>query len=372
MAERASKQAAAELQDGREAQYEAEAPALVPAVADVLALQRSAGNAAVARMLGADCFVAPPAESEDAAAMPAESHDEEGGEEDPGPDEEAPEEEAEELSDAEPQAARMPAPYREALWAAGADALAGPTPVPWTALHSAFAPQDGAAAIPGPSAVSLPKIQAPGGGNPWRSGWTSFPVKYKAPKFKFSTSSKKPKGGTKQWFAKPKRTRKADEGNSVCWFLGAGLHKTTHVEGGKPVYWEMSAAMSTLDSQAEGEHSSDTKLAFDMSLKEAQDVIDAHLTGKTFGPKATEAEVKQEVLDTITANLTHAGLGSDQAMWGTIYDTLFRKTLERDNKGWHTFALGGRYTKANGDVVYKFEAGTTNVGTTASAAIIKY
>ena len=152
----------------------------------------------------------------------------------------------------------------------------------------------------------------------------------------------------------------------MCWFLGAGTHKTTHTEGGKDVYWIMSAGMSADDSTAEGEHSSDIKLAYDISLKEAEDVLTANVYGKTFGPKASEADAEQAVLDAITGKLTHAGLGSDQSKWAATYETLYRKTLERDNKGWHTFGLGGRATKATGEVTYTVNSGTTSVGSTAS------
>jgi hypothetical protein len=345
---------------------EGPASVLPPRVGQILALQHSAGNAAVARLLaGSECTVVPPA--------------------DPGQIGEETEQERakrlEGLQGHDESAEHEGTPASVSMWAAGgdasmwgADAIMGPTEVNWGSMQpgSAAAMMDGAAAIPGPSSVSLSTIQNASTFNAWRLGWTSFPLATaKAPQFDFNLSSKAGGSGT-EWYADPKSTQAAYEGDSVCWYLGAGTHKTTHTEGGKDVYWIISAAMSADDSTAEGEHSSDIKLAYDISLKEADDLLNAHVVGKTFGPKASEAEAKQAVLDTITSKLTHAGLGNDQSKWAATYETLYRKTLQRDSKGWHSFGLGGRATKATGEVTYDVNAGTTSVGSTASNQIVKY
>jgi hypothetical protein len=94
--------------------------------------------------------------------------------------------------------------------------------------------------------------------------------------------------------------------------------------------------------------------------------------GKLFGPKGTEADVKQQALDTIQANVAEPKLGSDQTKWNTIYSDLYGKTFGRDNKGWHTFGLANRYTNKAGDVIYKVNKGTTKINVVDSKKLIKY
>jgi hypothetical protein len=110
--------------------------------------------------------------------------------------------------------------------------------------------------------------------------------------------------------------------------------------------------------------------AYNMSLKEAEDLLVAHVYTKDFGPKPTQAAAEQMVLDTITANLTHAGLGNNKTTWAATYNTLFRKTLTRDTSAWHTFALTNRRTNPAGDVLYDLATGTTKFVPTAT--VIKY
>lgn len=273
----------------------------------------------------------------------------------------------------------------EALWSAGGtEAVAGQAPISWGQMQTAGVP--GAPAIPGPSVAPLDKIQKADGFNPSRIGWTSFPIgSFKAPDFDFNSvnkgaakgakAGKGPKGGKAPpaaWYSTPKLTRKAYEGDSVCWFLAAGTHKTTHVEGGKPVFWTLPAAMSARDAAAEGEHSQDIKRAYKLSLSEAERVLSRHVVGVTFGPKPTKVAAEKLVLDTIKAKLAYPKLGSDKTKWGAKYDTLYRLTAQRDTKGWHSFGLGARKTDKAGNVFYTINKGTTNVGSVPSAKIINY
>jgi hypothetical protein len=358
-------------------------------VAGILRLQAQAGNRAVAGLLrSAAADVAPPGEEK-----AVDDHAAEGargivarptGEEPPVPPEDSAEGSPTSVT------TRAASPGGSSMWASdgaegavaahdegaspwaasGGEGIAGPTPVPWESLQSATG--EGAEAIPGPSAVPLATIQGADGFNAWRLGWTSFPIgSFKVPQFNFNTSSKVNKAGVTQWYAKPKFTQRAFEGNSVCWYVATGTHPTTHVEGGKPVFWKMPGPMAARDRTAEREHSNDIKRAYKISLKEADTLLKRHIVPRTFGPEASEAAVTTKVLNRIAAKLTHAGLGNDQTKWGTIYDTLYRKTLQRDNKGWHTFALGHR-KEAPTKVFYTVQKGTTNVGTVSSAAIVKY
>jgi hypothetical protein len=164
----------------------------------------------------------------------------------------------------------------------------------------------------------------------------------------------------------------AFEGTGDAYYPTAGLHKTSHNEGGKDVYWNFSAAISNRNMAAEQEHCDDHAHAYKISLKEAEGVLTKYVYGKDFGPKDTQAQAEQLVLDKIKSKLTHPKLGVDKTTWAATYDTLFRKTLVRDNKAWHSFALGKRSTNAAGDVIYQIDKGTTKIGVVKSATIIKY
>ena len=152
-------------------------------------------------------------------------------------------------------------------------------------------------------------------------------------------------------------------------FLDAARHPTTLTEGGKPVFWNVTGAISARDGQAEAKHANDIKQARDLSIKEAETVLTDHVIGKTFPAAGTQAQAEQKVLDKITSKLTHTGLGNDQTKWAAIYETLYRKTLTRDNNAWHTFALGGRVQNPAGEVDYTLNNGSTSINTTTSAAL---
>ena len=278
------------------------------------------------------------------------------------------------------------------LWAA--EAVARPAQVSWAAVAASA---DGAAAIVGPSPATLEKVQKVDGFNAWRLGVTTFPTgTYKVPSFDFASVNKPaaapakaakggkggkggkapPKAAAPGWYSVPKLTAKAYEGDDVCFFVPAGKHKTDpavwKADGGKPVFWIMPGPMAARDSTAEGEHSQDIKLAFKISLKEAERVLTKHIVGKTFGPKPTQADAEKLVLDTFQAKLAHPKLGNDKTKWGGTYETLYRLTLQRDTKRWHTFGLGKRKVDKAGNVTYTINKGSTNVGTVASSKIVKY
>ena len=260
---------------------------------------------------------------------------------------------------------------QEAAEAVLGHGLGGAEPASWEQINGLDG--EGAHAIPGPSVATLPTITA-AAGRTGVVGWTSFPLATaKAPEFDMGSVSSMPGGmGPPSWAANPTWKQHYYEGDSVCIFLDAGRHLSTLTEGGKAVFFEFSAAMSALDSAAEAEHSNDIKQARDLSIKEAETVLTDHVIGQPFASRGTKAEAEQLVLDKITSKLTHAGLGNDQTKWAAIYETLYRKTLTRDNKGWHTFSPGARSVNAAGEVTYKVSAGTTSINTMSSAALIVY
>ena len=246
-----------------------------------------------------------------------------------------------------------------------------PAPISWGLMAfqgEAAHGVDFAAAIGPPGGTTLLTIQGFSGGDS-TVGWTYFPTNHRAPDFKFNSTDKGSAGAPK-WYASPTSVKTAFEGDAKSYFATAGLHKTTKVEGGKDVYFDISAAMSTRDSSLEQEHCDDIMAAYNMSLKEAEDVLVALVYSVDFGPKPTKAAAEQMVLDTIKANLTHPGLGNDKTTWAATYNTLFRKTLTRDTSGWHMFGLTNRRTNAAGDVLYDLATGSTKLVPTST--VIKY
>lgn len=226
----------------------------------------------------------------------------------------------------------------------------------------------GSAAILSPVVDTLAAVQKHAG-NLWALGWTYFPKNFKAPDFKFNV---KPK-----FYAYPSFTQRAYEGDATSYYIGALLHKTQHKEGGKDVYWKMSASMSARDRRAEAEHVADTKYAYRISLKEADRVLKRYIVGRTIGPKDTAADAEAMVLARIQAKLRYPKLGNDKTKWANKYDMLFRKTLQRDNKHWHSFGLGNRkeIKDAKGviqKIIYKVNRGTTKVGVVRPSKIITY
>lgn len=241
-------------------------------------------------------------------------------------------------------------------------------------------------AIFAPVQRSLNFVQNVSTFNPRRLGWTFHPIAFKAPDFKFNSYKKTKK--LKGWYAKPRFTVRAYEGNSKAFYVGTGLHKTTLTETIKgkkiPVFWKMPKAMASRNYGAELEHSRDHKHAYKISLKEADRVLQRHIVGRKFGPEPTKADVENKVLNTIKNRLTHPQLGNNKTQWGAKYRMLSLKTLIRDNNFWHSFGLGNRKViskfqgtgpakvKVPTKVIYTVNKGTTKIGVVKSSKIIKY
>ncbi|WP_124342965.1 hypothetical protein [Cellulomonas algicola] len=247
--------------------------------------------------------------------------------------------------------------------------LASPVEVPATSL----AAEEGFEALAtAPTATAIATVQSGGSApNPMRLGLTTAPTGYKAPKFDFGTKPVPGGAGPATYTCSPTWVQHMDEGTNTCQFVGAGVHKTIGQQGGKDVYFELSASIAARNSQAEAEHADDIKQARDISIKEAEQVLTDHVVGKTFPPMGSAAEAEKKVLDEITAKLTHAGLGNDQTKWAGIYDTLFMKTGIRDRNGWHSFGAASTRTTPAG-IVFTIGNGSTSIGTKSSADLITY
>jgi hypothetical protein len=176
-------------------------------------------------------------------------------------------------------------------------------------------------------------------------GLTVGPIGSTSPKFKINTTEKK-KDGKSDWYAKPEREEKASAGKCLgVFYLSEGLHKMKETKeikkpGGSikvPQYMDVSADMSKQLLKGEQEHCNDSKVAYMISLKEAEDVLERHVYGYEFGPMSTEAKAKQLVQRTIKAKLTHPQLGHDQTKWKNWYCCLlWLSPIIRDTTGMHT------------------------------------
>ena len=196
----------------------------------------------------------------------------------------------------------------------------------------AFGGLDGFTALASPAASTAASIQGGGSApNGMRLGLTTAPTGYKAPQFEFGTVAAM--GATAAdpptFTCTPTWKEHMDEGTNVCWYLPAGKHKSITPSGGKDVYITMSAAMSALDSgraRARGQHQAGPR--------------HLHQGGRnllTLPRRRQDLPVRRDrdgrpkhVLDAITANLVHPGLGNDQTTWAATYDRLFMKTGLRD------------------------------------------
>jgi hypothetical protein len=242
---------------------------------------------------------------------------------------------------------------------------ATPRPISMEALRAM--PKRGGGAVTGPPVAKAL-------GDIWRDGretdvlgYTDAATGFQAPDFEFNATQT-----GDNWTAKPTLTTAAKQGSADSFYAPAGTHKTGTQQGGQEAYWKISPAMSKLGKKGEQEHCDDDAYAYRISLKEAETVIKKHLVGKTFGPKPTQAEAEQLVLDKITAKLSHAQLGNDKTQWADIYARLAAKTYTRDTNGWHTMGLGGMHADPHGNPVYTVIKGTSEIGSHPTRTVIKY
>jgi hypothetical protein len=251
-----------------------------------------------------------------------------------------------------------------------------PRAVSWAAINKMSESEEGSETSGPPKASSLKTIQTHAG-DKTTHGWTYFPKGFKAPNFTFESFNISTFGilpllkAAPAWYSRPKLKQKANEGKGDSFYPTAGKHKTQLKEAGKTVYWNFSPSISLRIDTAEQEHCDDHAEAYKISLKEAEDVLTTHVIGKMFGPKPTKAAAETMVLDTIKAKLTHPQLGNDKTKWKGKYDMLFRKTGDRDAKGWHFLPPDNRKV-VGGHIEYDIVKGTSKIGIVQSKDVIKY
>ena len=298
-----------------------------------------------------------------------------------------------------------------------------PQPVSLGTLRHVAAP--GGAFVTGPPvAKSLAAIRS-GSGVPASAGYTDWPLGFKPPDFDFNstTSSSTPghgaggsgagagsggasgghmggagsagsgagagsggasggrtagagsagsgSGAGPTWTSTPTLKTAASEGASGSFYVAPGKYNTGTKEGGKDVSLSFSPAMSAVVQAGEQEHCDDFAEAYNISLKEAQSVLNANVVGKTFGPATSKSDAEKLVLKAIDDSLTHKALGSDKTKWSATYTTLREKTLTRDRSGWHSIGRGAR-TETATEVSYDMVKGSSQIGSHPSNSIIKY
>ena len=282
-------------------------------------------------------------------------------------------------------------------WSASAASrsAARPRPVSWGAISNLNETENNNAGfnvIGPPAPTDLSTVQGRFGG--YRLGVTHKPQNYKAPDFEYNTRDASILGyripwvnwlpirkkGPQKWYATPKITTMAFEGKADSFYTKPGTYKTKLTERGKKIFWQISGPISDQLRAAEQEHCDDFDYAYQISLKEAERVLKAHVSGKTFGPAKKESAVQQLVLKTIKLNLKYPQLGNDKTKWGKKYEMLHWLTLIRDSKGWfnpnglnlHCFPEDKVHPIIDkSKITYKI-IDKAQIGTVLSSAIIKY
>ena len=181
--------------------------------------------------------------------------------------------------------------------------------------------------------------------------------------------------------AAPALTKAADEGDSKSVYPSPGLYNRNKLEKSSkgtnvPTFVRISGPMSKLMYEAELEHANDYKWAYTISLKRAQYALTKGVVGKSVGPKPTKAAAEQMVLDTL-GRYIHTDTGNIKTKWEGHYKKLYKESLIRDDKNWHTLPEGkaeeikdvkGNITK----MVYPVVLGPSKIGKVWPAQIIKY
>jgi hypothetical protein len=225
-----------------------------------------------------------------------------------------------------------------------------------------------------PTGTTLANTRA-GSGKRNALGYTDWPKDYKAPDFDFNTTirrnTRRASFVDKPSFSRPTKKTNAFEGASKSLFAAPGKYATGDKENGKDVFWNLSPATSDLARAAEQEHCDDFAEAYRISLKDADDVVNAHIVGKSFGPAATSEQAEKLVRDTIASNLAHPQLGSDKSQWASKYFTLCEGTQTRDTSNWHGLGKGQR-TEDPAGITYEIVKGNAQIPGPASNTIIKY
>lgn len=204
---------------------------------------------------------------------------------------------------------------------------------------------------------------APGDVSPSDFGITTNPTGYLTPQFTITAQNA---GG---WTATIAITRNAHEGANAARYLGAGFYSTGLMYGAhnaltafapgpnnRHIYVEVSAAIATLNRQAEQEHCDDMVRAYDLTLGAAQTALTAALAGNPYAGATSAAAVTaardaitngmhvrlQAVFDNnIDVNTATVNAAFDTDLGQLYMDLCGLSALGRDALGLHTFRPAG-------------------------------
>ena len=188
------------------------------------------------------------------------------------------------------------------------------------------------------------------GAAPADMGNTSPPGGYTVPAYVINTAAA---GGG--FSATVVKTANADDGNNFSRYLGAGIHSTGLMRVGtalgpyaagqdnREIYAEASGAIATVNRAAEQEHVDDFLRAYQISLRMAEDAIDAAVLNGPFAghPTAPAAQAAAETFMNNHINAAAIVAGSAPFVITANLDQLFQDkmalSMQRDGNGWHTF-----------------------------------
>jgi hypothetical protein len=242
----------------------------------------------------------------------------------------------------------------------------GPQPISFAALQ-AMPKARGFFVYGPPVGKPLSFIQS-GGGTGSAAGYTDYPKGHLPPDVDYNATQT-----GSDWIAKPTLKTAAKRGKVGSYYTAAGTYDTgTTTAGDFKVYWKFSKAISDLVKKGEQEHCDDYDIAFKLSFQEAEDILNNHIVGKTFGPKPTKADAEAAVRAEIGGKLVHPTLGTDAQHWLIAFGTLANKTSTRDNSGWHSMSTGASYVDKSNNIVREVVAGSSQIGTHSSNSLITY
>lgn len=201
-------------------------------------------------------------------------------------------------------------------------------------------------------------------------GHVSEPMNVKAPQYRLTWTQT-----SAGWSCTPEWINMAYEGDNDGVYVKAGDYQKTF--GPTPDFIHVSRAIARISKRAEQEHIDDIDRAADISIFDAEQTLYQHVIGKTF-VGAAKADAERLVRKAIDDNLAEPRLGSDQTTWLDTYRMLYRKTLLRDERDWHSW--GGDATMYEGHPDYpdgyiQIDVAVgekMNVGEVSSADLITY
>ena len=199
----------------------------------------------------------------------------------------------------------------------------------------------------------------PAGYPHYNQGVASQPVNYRAPTYRIDVVE-----GWQGFVARLRADGRADVGNSDATYLAAGEHlsafyysydtdyedlptayrmisPTSHRTETERVVLLVSDDTARGSKAAEQEHLEDYRYAFGLTLQAAEDAI-AALEGRGF-PGKTPAFARRAAEQSLLGELDHRSNGNlgtvNPQDWEQTYQTLFRRSGNRDLHNWHKQAL---------------------------------